>query len=161
MSKGTRRGRPPLGASLVEGVDCSDHARERLRLVLETLSGATTVEDACAELGVCASRFHEMRRRFLGEAAALLEPRVPGPARKTEADMRAQEEIERLRRENEGLRLEAHASRVREELAIAMPGRVRRVGSASRAGGSGGGGGGSGGGGSGGAKKKRRTRRSR
>ncbi len=123
-STAARRGRPPLGPLLAEGIDCSDRARERLRIVLATLAGLMAVEEACDALGVGPSRFHALRTRFLAEAAALLEPRAPGPAPRSEADVEARREIERLRRENQELQMVAAAARVREELAIAMPGRI-------------------------------------
>lgn len=148
-----RRGRPPMGPLLADSVDCSDHARERLRVVLATLAGSMTVDEACEALGIGPSRFHALRARFLADAAALFEPRSPGPAPMPEADAEARREIERLRRENAELRLEATAARVREELAIAMPGRaMRRAETASVKGTHAG---------KGTAKKKRRVRRSR
>ena len=124
--RAARRGRPPTGPSLVEGVECSDLARERLRVVLETLAGTMTVDDACAALRVGPSRFHALRARFLEDAAALFEPRAPGPAPRSGADAETGRELDRLRRENGDLRLAAAAARVREELAIAMPQRLRR-----------------------------------
>jgi len=118
-----RPGRPGKGVALVDGVEGSELARERLRAILASIAGAMTIEEACAALSVSPSRFHALREQFLADAVILLEPRRPGPAPKTAMEVEAQAELDRLRRENESLRFEATASKVREELAIAMPGR--------------------------------------
>jgi len=60
-----RTRRPPSGPALAEEVDCSEPARKRLRIVLETIAGACSVEEACTALDVGPSRFHAMRTRFL------------------------------------------------------------------------------------------------
>jgi len=114
-------GRPAKGVALVDGVEGSDLARERLRVILASIAGAMTIDEACAALSVCPSRFHAMREQFLEDAVVLLEPRRPGPAPKTAMEIEAQAELDRLKSENRSLRFEAAASKVREELAIAMP----------------------------------------
>lgn len=86
-------------------------SRRRLAVILQSLTGGMKVGQACRELDMSSSRFHEIRREFLQRAPALLEPGVPGPVpRKTN------EELERLRRENEALRERAVMAEVREEL---------------------------------------------
>lgn len=120
-------GRPPLRTALVEGIECSDHARERLAAILETISGAMTVVEACARLGINESRFHAMRAQYLSESAQLLEPRARGPAPKSEADAEAQRKIEELERANAELARDLCASQAREELALSMPERMRAV----------------------------------
>lgn len=151
------RGRPPKGASLVEELSCSELARERLRVVLETLSGTMTIEAACAALDVGPSRFHAMRTRFLAEAAELLEPRSPGPAKVPEATESARLEVDRLKREVDDLRLQLMAAHLREELALAMP--ARKASKSSKPTGSAAAG--TAGAGPAMKKKKRRVRRSR
>lgn len=115
-----RRGRPPSGPALAEEVECSEAARLRLRVVLETIAGTLSVDDACAALDIGPSRFHAIRTRFLREAAGLLEPRAPGPAPRGAEETAAELELGRLRRENAELRVRMHAMSVREELAAAM-----------------------------------------
>jgi hypothetical protein len=117
-------GRPPLGAELVDGLPRgSKVARRRLAVILRTLSGELTIEGASAELGVGRSRFHAMRTRFLSEATGLLEPRPPGPRahEPTEAELEAQ----RLRERVKDLEVEVHIARVREDLAMTMPQRLK------------------------------------
>jgi hypothetical protein len=88
-------------------------------VILRTISGELTIEQACAELGVKRSRFHDMRSEFLERATGLLEPRPPGPHRvpATPAD----HEAEQLHRRVADLELQLQASRIREEIAVLMP----------------------------------------
>lgn len=113
--------RPGLGLEHVERLEGSEGARRRLKVVLETLSGERTVESACADLGLSAARFAEIRKEALAGALTALEPRAagrpPGPTADPAVE-RAEEEIRRLRRELE-------ASRIREEIALTMPHLVR------------------------------------
>ena len=48
----TRRGRKPLGAQLVDRLEGSEHAKIRLKVILETLAGRQTIPEACDELGI-------------------------------------------------------------------------------------------------------------
>jgi transposase-like protein len=104
----------------VDRLDGDEEAKRRLRVVIETLSGERSVEDACAALHVSASRFHEMRREALQAALEGLapgasgRPKHPGP----EADP---ERLATLQRENEELQAELLASMVRTEIALGMP----------------------------------------
>jgi len=114
-----RRGRPVKGPELLEGMEISEVARQRLTVILETLAGVLTIEEACRVLNVNRSRFHDLRREFLGRAAGLLEPRQPGP--KPRQPTEAQLEIQRLQDEIVQLKLDLKATQVREEIALVMP----------------------------------------
>ena len=114
-------GRPPEGAGQVERLDGDAEAKRRLRVILETVSGERSIEDACAELGVSASRFHELRREALESALRGLEPGVSGrPKRVSDIDS-SSERLAELERENRELEIELQASYVRTEIALAMP----------------------------------------
>ena len=114
------RGRPPQGAALVNTVSSgSPIARKRLEMILRTISGELTIEEACGELGVKRSRFHDLRSEFLERATGLLEPRPPGPQRRTPTA--GDREAEQLRRRIADLELELDTAQIREEIAIAMP----------------------------------------
>jgi hypothetical protein len=104
---------------LLEDMEVSEVARQRLMVILQTLAGALTIEEACHVLGINRSRFHDLRHEFLDRAAGLLEPRQPGPkpSRPTEAQL----EIERLQREIVQLKLDLKATQIREEIALVMP----------------------------------------
>lgn len=114
-----RRGRPVKGTELLEGMEASPVAQQRLTVILQTLAGAMTVDAACEVLGITRSRFHELRRQFLAEASGLLEPRPPGrrPRQPTEEAL----EIQQLRRQIVQLKLDLKATQVREEIALVMP----------------------------------------
>lgn len=114
------RGRPPQGAQLVESLDGSAAAKRRVKLLLATLAGERTVLDVCRELDVGETRFHELRQEILRAALAAAEPKpcgrppLPGPTP-------LEEELARLREQNQRLRFEAEAAQIREELALVMP----------------------------------------
>ena len=114
-----RRGRPVKGVELLEDMEVSEVARQRLMVILQTLAGALTIEEACQVLGINRSRFHDLRHEFLDRAAGLLEPRQPGP--KPNRPTEAQLETERLQREIVQLKLDLKATQIREEIALVMP----------------------------------------
>ena len=116
----TKRGRPPLKLGHVDRLPGSDEARNRLRIILATLTGEKTIPEACAELRIGESRFHELRNEFLVKGVESLEPRPlgrppdPGPSEMERENLR-------LHRENEQLKLEVQAAQIREEIALVMP----------------------------------------
>lgn len=114
------RGRPPKGAGLVEGLASSDEAREKLRIVLQTLSGELSVEEACRRLAIGEARFHELRHEALLGAAQALEPKPKGrpPAPEPSAEAR---ELQRLREQVVELSIDLRASQIREEIALIAP----------------------------------------
>lgn len=115
-----KRGRPPKGPSLVDGLDGSDAAKERFKIILRTLSGELSVEEACALLGVGEARFYELRTLVLQTALNDLEPRKTG--RKPAPPPTAEEErLQQLKAENEELKIELRAAQIREELWATMP----------------------------------------
>ena len=116
-----RAGRRPSGVQHVERLEGDAEAKRRLRVILETVSGESSIEDACATLGVSPSRFHELRREALESALRGLEPGVSGrPKRVSDIDS-SSERLAELERENRELEIELQASYVRTEIALAMP----------------------------------------
>ncbi len=113
-------GRRPHGPQHVDRLDGENEAKQRLRVILETLSGTKTIEAASAELGVSESRFHEIRSEALQGALDGLAPGVSGRPRRTEPEVDP-DRLEALERENQELQAELRASMVRTELALAMP----------------------------------------
>lgn len=113
-------GRPPKGAGLVDGLEGSEHAKRRLATILRTVRAEQlTVEEACEQLSVSPSAFHELRKRALENALQSLEPRRAGrPARVVSE---AEREIEALRKELSNTRHELRGVRVREEFIAASP----------------------------------------
>lgn len=121
-----RRGRKPTGPQLVERLEGSCHAKTRLKVILETLSGKRTIPDACEELGIQDSMFHRMRSEVLQTALGRLEPRPLGrpPQRASVEDRRVVE----LEGENRRLEIELKAADVRRELAENLPRLGRKAG---------------------------------
>lgn len=113
------RGRPPLGARHVDSLKGSTESKRRLRVILQTLTGERSVGEACAQLEVSESRFHQLRREALEGALAGLDGRPSGrpPAEPPELSSKVAE----LESEVRELRVDLQASRVRTEIALSMP----------------------------------------
>jgi transposase/transposase-like protein len=116
----TRRGRKPLGAQLADRLEGSEHAKLRLKVILETLAGRQTIPEACEQLGIQDSMLHRVRSEVLQTALDRLEPRPMGrpPLAPSPQDQRVAE----LEEENLRLRAELRAAEIRRELAEKLPG---------------------------------------
>jgi transposase-like protein len=114
-----RKGCKPKGSALVARRDGSQQAKERVEVILDTLGGRLTIEEACRRLGVKAARFHRLRAEFLDAGLARLEPRSAGRPRReaTPEEVRCRE----LKRENAELTAELKIAAVREEVARVLP----------------------------------------
>src|SRR5262245_45422506 len=110
-----RRGRKPLGPGLVERLEGSPHAKERLKVRLETLREEKSVPEACQELALGESRFHELRVETLQAALARLEPRPAGRPAATVTPEEAR--IQELQAQICELEFQRQALEVRLELA--------------------------------------------
>jgi hypothetical protein len=103
-----RTGRKPTGPQIVERLEGSPSAKQRLEVILETIAGQLTVPEACARLGIGESRFHDLRNQTLQVTLNTLEPRRLGrPPKPTSPE---QDEIDIL---------QAKLDRARRELAVA------------------------------------------
>lgn len=71
-------GRKPLGPALVEHLDGSCSAKERLALILATIAGKLTVVAAAERLGISEAMFYKLRHRVLQLSLADLEPKPLG-----------------------------------------------------------------------------------
>jgi hypothetical protein len=103
----------------VDGVEGSREAKRRLRVILETVAGERTVDEACAKLGMGPAAFYKLRERVLQDAVASLEPRKVGRPRKEKS--REQEKLEKLQAELFEVKKDLQAARIREEIAVVMP----------------------------------------
>ena len=115
----TRRGRKPTGAQLVERLEGSEHAKSRLRIILETLSGRRTISEACELLGIQESMFHKTRAQVLQAALGRLEPRPLG--RPPQVSSPEDQRIAELENELTRQRTELKAAQIRQELAERLP----------------------------------------
>jgi hypothetical protein len=113
------RGRRPVGPELVDRLQGSESARERVKVVLQTMTGELRVQEACEQLQISEQRFDELRIEAIQAAVASLEPKPIGrPARATVVDPA---EAERLQQRVAELEAQVAAAVVRAELATALP----------------------------------------
>lgn len=113
------RGRHPAGPNFVDKLTGDAIAKERLRIVLETISGQRRVIDACAYLGISEQRFDELRLEALQAAVAALEPKAPGRKPRTATPEEA--EVVQLRARVAALEAEVQVAAVRAEVAAILP----------------------------------------
>lgn len=118
-----RPGRPQLGVEHVSKLDGAEDEKRRLRVILDTVSGTKTVEEACAELQIAASHFHRMRERALAGALFALAPKPTGRPAKQEAKSEREKQLER---ELQEVKIDLRASQIREQLALVMPHVLKR-----------------------------------
>jgi len=109
--------RPANGDKMIESLPGTPQAKARLAAIMATLYGGTPIPEACGELGISEARFHGMRKEFLASSLEILERKPAGrkPAGATP------ERLAELEDENEILRVELEAARIRTEIALAMP----------------------------------------
>jgi hypothetical protein len=88
-----------------------------LAIVPCPLSGL--VLEACAQLGIQETRFHQLRELALQGALTAIEPRPAGRPSRTPAS--AAEQISVLQERVQELELALHAAQVREEIALVLP----------------------------------------
>ncbi len=113
------RGRHPSGPEYVDKLSGDETAKERLRVVLETIAGRRRVVDACAQLNVSEQRFDELRAEALQAALTALEPKPLG--RKPQTPAPEAIELEKLRARNAELEAKLQVAAVRAEVAAILP----------------------------------------
>ena len=111
-------GRPNKGADHVDALDTDEATRERLRLLLWTLSSEVSVNDACDCLGISRARFKQIRKQGLQGAADALSPKPPG--RRPKISEAAAKRIEALERELAELQRQLERERARSDLLEAL-----------------------------------------
>jgi hypothetical protein len=111
------RGRKPSGPAAVERLPASPQAKERLRVILETLTGTCRISQACARLQVSEQRFDQLRTQVLQAALDCLEPRPLGRPRRPAVPAAVADLETRL----EAVQTELAATQVREEIALLLP----------------------------------------
>ncbi len=72
------RGRTPSGPEYVDRLPGSETAKDRLKVVLETMTGTVRVHEACDRLQICEQRFHQLRRLSSARGDAARIGRHPG-----------------------------------------------------------------------------------
>jgi hypothetical protein len=97
----------------VDRLEGSEELKQRLRVVLETLTGDLTIADACAELGIGESRFHDLRKLALEGALEAMSPGYTGRPRK---DRPSPEQIDEMRQTIRNLELELRKEQAKTEV---------------------------------------------
>jgi transposase-like protein len=113
------RGRHPAGPEFVDKLSGDVTAKERLRIVLETIAGQRRVASACTQLGVSEQRFDELRAEALQAAVTALAPKPLG--RKPQSASPAPSEVEQLRARIAALEAQLQVAAVRAEVAAILP----------------------------------------
>jgi len=111
------RGRHPSGPAYVARLQGSAQAKQRLEVVLRTLAGSLSVQQACAELDLSPARFGELRTQLLQAALASLEPRPVGRPQASTTP----EPVAQLQARVQDLERQLHAALLREEVALILP----------------------------------------
>lgn len=112
-------GRPPRKEKIVDELPAGEQERQRLQVILKTVSGELGVPEACAQLNLSESRFHDLRRKALEGALEALAPRQAGRPRKLDEPEPGQ--LEELEEQVKELEFELQAARVKTEIAVTMP----------------------------------------
>jgi hypothetical protein len=116
----TSTGRKPAGPQIIERLEGSPVAKQRLKVILETIAGRLTIPEACQQVGIGESRFHELRNHTLQATLEALEPRSPGrPPKPTSPE---QAEIDTLQAELRRLHFELKAAQTLIDVARIHPG---------------------------------------
>jgi hypothetical protein len=112
-------GRKPQGPALVRHMDGSDQAKQRLEILLATIAGSLSIDEACRELGIEHSMLFRLRTEVLEAALAQLEPRPRGrpPTVSSPSEQRCKALAQRV----EELEAELKIAVVREEVARILP----------------------------------------
>jgi hypothetical protein len=100
-------------------VDGSRLARKRLEVILETIAAARTIAEACAQLGIQETQFHDLRSRALSAAASSLELGRPGRPRKEVSP--DENQVAKMAADLRALRRALRAARARREIPAVKP----------------------------------------
>lgn len=111
------RGRYPAGVEYVDKLDGAEEDKERLTAILKTLSGEARLLEACEQLGIRPTRFHQLRDRALQGALDAITPRPMGRPRRPSVAERVRELEQALAAKE----LELRQAQVREEVALILP----------------------------------------
>jgi hypothetical protein len=118
------RGRRPPGPEFVQRLTGQGAEKERLEVILQTITGALGVKQAAARLGISTQRLHALRQQCLQAALDALAPQPVGRPR--HMPVPAEETIDALERDKQRLRFDLDASRARERVAVLLSGQRDR-----------------------------------
>jgi hypothetical protein len=113
------RGRRPVGPEYADKLQGSNTAKERVKVILETMAGRCRLKEACERLGISEQRFHQLREEMMAAAVKALEPGQAG--RPVQAPTPAEEQVVALAQKLADQEIELRAAKVRAEIAVIMP----------------------------------------
>lgn len=106
--------RPTKGADHVMALSGTRESKRRAKLILDTISGTRSVNEACELLGISTSQFANLRTQFLQYGLAGLQPKAVGRPRRVPQEV--QEELQALRDQVVGLQRENQVLKVQTEV---------------------------------------------
>src|SRR5262245_20880246 len=113
------RGRLPAGREYIDKLDAALEEKERLKAILDTMYGDKRLLEACVELGIHETRFHQLRETALQAALVAIARRPAGrPSRSAAIDAAY---VRSLEQRVEDLELALQEAQVREEIALVLP----------------------------------------
>ncbi len=107
-----------MGPQIVEHLEGSEPAKQRLEVVLGVVSGRISVAEACAQLGIGPTRLHELRNQLLQGALNSADPKVRG--RPAQAVSAADLRIRELEQQVQALKRNLRAAQIRQELEVIL-----------------------------------------
>lgn len=113
------RGRRPAGSEYADKMEGSDIAKERVKVILETMAGRLRLQEACELLGISEQRFHQLREEMMMAAVKALEPGHAGRPAQTLTP--AEEQVLALEQKLADQEVELRAAKARAEIAVIMP----------------------------------------
>jgi hypothetical protein len=116
------RGRYPSGPEFVDQVAGSVIAKERARVLLETIAGGCRVKEACTRLGISEPRFDQLRIHGVERLVQSMEPRAAGRPPRTPSS--AEERVRELEAKVAALQMQVKIAQARAEIALVLPNAV-------------------------------------
>ena len=107
-----------MGPGLVQNLEGSDQAKDRLQVMLESLFGLP-IEEACRRLGIAEAMLHRLRMRALQGALEALEPRRRGRPKHPLSG--AEQTVQALETQLQELQDELRISELRHEIDWVLP----------------------------------------
>lgn len=119
--------RPPTGPDLVNRLNGSAGAKHRAQVILETIAGTYSVEEAALALDCNTAYLHRLRDQLLDGMIAAAEPRAPGrkPAPPPTRDEQAAV-LAAVQRRATDAEVALELERCRVELALTLGPRVKK-----------------------------------
>jgi hypothetical protein len=113
------RGRRPVGPEYADKLEGSNIAKERVKVILETMAGKCRLKEACERLGISEQRFHQLREEMMAAMIKALEPGHAGRPARTLTSV--EEQVVALEQKLADQEVELRTAKARAEIAVIMP----------------------------------------